>query len=312
MRAAAHQEPAVVLVDDSRSRSRRSRGRASGSARRSSSACARGRRPGSARRAPSPDARGGSRTGSSGTTRRRTCSTRSGRGAAARTRVQSGLVVVERVGVEVDDLARHRVRARAAVAADDAGLPSRFTAPPTPATQRDATRWRACGRSGNTPARCCSPLHNVGGWPERRAAISRRSAGGARRGSRARRRAFEARCARAAGARRGSRAGDRVALLLAKPHRLPRAAARRGADRRDRGAAQHAARRARAARLFSPHAAPRVLSTRSAAGSRRRLRELERPPLRISCGGGASRRVRGGLAAATPHADVARCRPTTR
>jgi len=62
-----------------------------------------------------------------------------------------------------------------------------------------------------------SPLHNVGGWPARRAAI----AGGApavRDEERALdAAAFEARCARAAGwlAAQGVAPGDRVALLLA-------------------------------------------------------------------------------------------------
>ena len=90
VRAAAHQQPAVVgraevgLVHDVVAAA------LARSARRSSSACAPARRSGSARRAPSPGARAGSRTGSSGTTRRGTCSTRSGGGAAARARRRAG------------------------------------------------------------------------------------------------------------------------------------------------------------------------------------------------------------------------------
>jgi fatty-acyl-CoA synthase len=133
-----------------------------------------------------------------------------------------------------------------------------------------------------------SPLHNVGGWPTRRAAIAA-DAPAVRDEDRALdAAAFEARCARAAGwlAASGVARGDRIALLLANRTaylELVLAAARIGAI------AVPLSTRLAAPELRALFAdcTPRVLCS-EATPTRRRSRRLRRT--------------------ATP----CRCRPTTR
>ena len=160
--------------------------------------------------------------------------------------------------------------------------------PPRPCRRRSTTsaRWTAAPRGARRrPARAA----------RRRAEPRLRRA---RRALRARRRAGSRRAA--------SAVGDRVALLLGEPDRVPRARARGGAPRRDRGAAQHAPRApgaARAARRL--HAARRSATRTERGGARARAPARERAaPARAARGRRAPDAYEAALARSAPRRAV--------